>query len=82
MNLQGGYADRAAVGSAGLLTCCGCSMLVLTGVTQFFSAGLSSSCRLAGHVFMVREVVQKCKPKHVTCFQTSAQAPWEPQQVT
>ena len=42
----------------GSLTCCGCSMLDLTGVTQFLSAGLSSSSRLSGHIFMVREVVQ------------------------
>ena len=63
----------------GSLTCCGSSMLDLTGSTQFFSAGLSSSSRLAGHVFMVREVAQKCKPKHTALFQTSTQAPWEPQ---
>ena len=62
----------------GSLTCCGWSMLDLTRVTQLFSAGLSSSSRLAGHVFMVREVVQKFKPKHTAFFQTSAQGPWEP----
>lgn len=62
MNLQVGYADRAAVGLSWAPHLLWLLHAGLDWGDSVLLCGLSSSRRLAGHVFMVREVVQKCKP--------------------